>query len=119
MRSSNPQQNHSPAYLRAQRARHAARAKRASGGDAGFIGRAIDRLFQPLEGRALFATVTLTDFGAVANDGVDDAGALRNAINAAGNNGTIIIPSGTFNINSEVDPKGAGRTFQGQAGSVL
>ena len=119
MRSSSVNK-HSPAYLRAQRARQAARAKRAAAsGTGGFVGKAIDRLFHALEGRALFATVSLTDFGAFPNDNVDDAQALRNALTAAGSNGTVIIPAGTFNINSEVDPKGAGRTIQGQPNSVL
>jgi len=73
--------------------------------------------------------VNVTDFGAVANDGLDDAAAFQNAINyvSAQGGGAVNIPSGIFNFNTSANDsyllmkdkvvlRGAG---QQQGGTVL
>lgn len=43
--------------------------------------------------------VNVTDFGAVADDDIDDTQYINNAINSLSNGGVVFIPSGTFIIN--------------------
>lgn len=72
---------------------------------------------------------SVTDFGAVANDGVDDTAAFQNAINfvSALGGGAVSIPAGVFNFNTQANDsyllmkdkvvlRGAG---QEQGGTVL
>ncbi len=60
----------------------------------------------------------ITDYGAVANDGNDDAQAILAAANAAGAGGTVIIPSGTFNLRNQIVLPG-NRAYLGQSGARL
>jgi len=48
--------------------------------------------------------VSITDqpFGAIADDGKDDTAAVQAAIDSLPNGGTVIIPSGTFNVSHAV-----------------
>ncbi|SFD57803.1 Carbohydrate binding module (family 6) [Paenibacillus catalpae] len=59
--------------------------------------------------------VSITNYGAVANDGADDTTAMNNAINAVKNSGGtykgVWIPSGTFTLNNGT--KGAGYNSTG------
>lgn len=52
-------------------------------------------------------------FGAVPDDGKDDAFAIQSAIDAARNGQTILFPPGVFEISRTLNPRGEGRTYQG------
>lgn len=62
-------------------------------------------LVQALEPRRLLATVSVVNYGAVANDAGDDSAAFQNAIDAAGTGGTVIVPTGTFRIAQQLNPR--------------
>jgi hypothetical protein len=64
-------------------------------------------LFDRLESRQLLASINVTSFGARPNDGGDDLGAIRAAINASANGDTIYFPSGTYNLSDQVFLKGS------------
>src|SRR5437879_4526978 len=61
------------------------------------------------------ATLDVTAFGAVANDGQNDAAAIAAAIRAANSGDTVFLPAGTFDVaqtlagKSGVNIVGAGR----------
>lgn len=61
-------------------------------------------------------TRNITSYGAIANDGLDDAAAINTAINACATGDVLCIPAGTFNISSpltaksNIHIKGAGQT---------
>lgn len=63
----------------------------------------------------LAADYDITSYGAIANDGIDDLAAIQSAISAASPGDRVIIPTGTFTIQSAIDPTagisiiGAGR----------
>ena len=62
------------------------------------------------------ATLNITDYGAVANDGSDDLSAISAAISAAGSGDTVYFPAGTFNISGSVLCK-TGVSLQGSSTS--
>ncbi len=70
-------------------------------------------------------TVNLTDYGAIANDGKNDAPALQLAVDdlKANDGGTIIFPGGTIDLQSYTDLKTStviiGYKFKGDKGSVV
>ena len=55
--------------------------------------------------------IDVRNYGAVANDSVDDSMAIQNAINAAPNNSTIYFPQGTYLV--------SGVTINGRTGLTL
>src|ERR1043165_122649 len=59
-------------------------------------------LFESLETRQLFAVITVTDYGAIANDGKDDSGAIQKALDASKTNDTILFSGGTFDLKTEM-----------------
>jgi len=76
-------------------------------------------MFEQLETRRLLSgTVNLTSFGAIANDDRDDSGAFQSAIRAALGGGTLVVPTGTFNINSTLNVP-SDITISGTTGSTL
>jgi Right handed beta helix region len=60
------------------------------------------RTFAPraeaLEGRALLATLSVLDFGAVPGDALDDAAAINAALAAAAPGDTVSVPAGEFRL---------------------
>jgi hypothetical protein len=66
------------------------------------LARAGARAFEALERRQLMATVNVADFGAVANDGKDDRGAIQAAIDAAKNGDTVAFNAGQFDVNGQL-----------------
>src|SRR3954471_20821220 len=74
--------------------------------------------FERLETRTLLSQVSVTNFGAVPNNGGDDKGAIQAAVNASGPGDTILFPRGTYNISDEIRLKG-NRTYQGEDGTVI
>src|SRR5580765_2979151 len=71
--------------------------------------------FESLETRQLMATINVTDFGAVANDGRDDRGAVLAAVNASRPGDTVRFSGGTFNISDAMNLPGD-RTYKGENG---
>jgi hypothetical protein len=57
--------------------------------------------------------VDVRRFGAIPDDGKDDADAIQNAIDAARSGQTVIFPAGVFEISKTLNPRGGGRTIQG------
>jgi polygalacturonase len=47
----------------------------------------------------------VTDYGARANDGLDDSAAIQRAMNASAAGDTIAFPAGTFDIDRELTLK--------------
>src|SRR6185369_1456537 len=76
-------------------------------------------LFESLETRQLFAVVTVTDYGAIANDGKDDSGAIQKALDASKTNDTILLSGGTFDLKTEMKTWPSDRTYKGQNGATL
>ncbi|MBI5511345.1 MAG: hypothetical protein HY903_21500 [Deltaproteobacteria bacterium] len=64
------------------------------------------------------ADVTHADYGAVPDDGIDDAPAIQQAVEAVGSGGTIYLPKGTYEIAStiEVTTSGIRIVGEGQTG---
>lgn len=75
------------------------------------------RFVDPLESRRLFATVSVTNFGAVPNDGRDDLGAIKAAMNASAAGDTIFFPAGTYHVSDQLYTKGS-RTYLGADGAA-
>jgi hypothetical protein len=75
-------------------------------------------LFETLEMRSLLSTVSITDYGAVADDGRDDAPAIREAMNHTQGGDTIYFPAGTFDINTAIKLSGD-RTYTGERDQTL
>lgn len=73
-------------------------------------------VFEQLEIRRLLAQISVTSFGATPNDGRDDLGAIRSAINASANGDTIYFPAGTYNVSDKILLKGGGRSYRGEGG---
>src|SRR5262245_36034592 len=67
---------------------------------------------EQLEQRRLLSTVNVVDFGAVPNDGHDDSGAIKSAINASHGGDVIFFPAGTFDVGATIKLKGD-RSYQG------
>lgn len=70
--------------------------------------------------------INVRDFGAVADDGLDDSSAFQSAVDQAFSQrgGTILIPAGKYDINRTIDAVptnyvGADLKFAGQKGAVL
>ncbi len=63
-------------------------------------------------------SVNILSHGAVANDGKDDSAAILRAANAAGTNGTVFFPAGTFNVSNQITLPG-NRAYKGASGSKL
>ena len=59
-------------------------------------------VLEGLENRQLLSTVDVADFGAVADDGRDDRGAIVAAINASKPGDTVKLVGGTFNVSDEI-----------------
>lgn len=74
--------------------------------------------FEQLEVRQYFSNVDITDFGARANDGKDDSGAIRAAIRASKAGDTIYFSAGTFNIDSFISLRGD-REYRSEEGAIL
>jgi hypothetical protein len=72
-----------------------------------------DRFIDSLEARRMMAQISVTNFGAVPNDGRDDLGAIKAAMNASAAGDTIYFPAGTYNVSDQVFLKGS-RTYSGQ-----
>ncbi len=51
------------------------------------------------------AVISVTTFGAIADDGLDDFPAINNAIQSAHTGDTIFIPAGTFDITQPIEPR--------------
>ncbi len=73
--------------------------------------------FDLLENRLLFSTINVNDFGARANDGGDDRGAVIAALKTAKGGDTLQFGSGTYNISSKIDLP-ASINIAGDGGSV-
>lgn len=58
-------------------------------------------------------TIDVRQFGAVPDDGKDDAFAIQGAIDAARNGQTVLFPPGVLEISRTLNPKGERRVFQG------
>jgi hypothetical protein len=58
------------------------------------------------------ATVNVTDFGAIPNDGGDDRAAIQAAIDAAGLGGTVQFPAGNFTVSGFLNARTM-RTYVG------
>src|SRR5579872_143625 len=71
-----------------------------------------------LETRRLLAQISVTNFGAIPNNGGDDTAAIQAAVNASSPGDTIFFPSGTYNLSNEIFLKG-NRTYQGTDGTVI
>ncbi len=69
-------------------------------------------LVEQLETRRLLATINVADFGARPNDGVDDTGAIRAAINASKPGDTIVFTGGRFDVKDMIQLK-SDRTYTG------
>jgi hypothetical protein len=74
--------------------------------------------FEALETRQLMAVISVTDYGARANDNADDRGAVQAAINASKPGDTILFSGGTFNFSDGLLVPGD-RTYKGQNGATL
>ncbi len=59
------------------------------------------------------ATIDVRNFGAVPDDGRDDAAAIQAAIDAARDGQTVVFPPGLFLVGRTLDPRGGERTLQG------
>jgi hypothetical protein len=62
--------------------------------------------FESLERRVLLATVNVSDFGAVPNDGRDDRAAIQNAINASAGGDVINFGAGEYTIGATIKLRG-------------
>jgi hypothetical protein len=78
----------------------------------------INNTFEFLESRKMLSTVSIVDFGAIPDDGLDDSGAIRSAINASRDGDTIFFPAGKFHVASEIDLKG-NRAYKGRNNATL
>lgn len=82
------------------------------------IRRAVRAAFEALEFRRHLSTVNVADFGALPNDGVDDAPAIRRALSASRGGDTILFSGGAFDLNGEMTlPEN--RSYIGQKGAIL
>jgi hypothetical protein len=59
------------------------------------------------------ATVDVRQYGAIPDDGKDDADAIQKAIDAMAANQTLVFPAGVFELSKTLDPRGGGRSFRG------
>jgi len=57
--------------------------------------------------------VDVRQYGAIPDDGKDDAGAIQNAIDAMAPYQTLVFPAGVFELSKTLDPRGGGRSFRG------
>src|SRR4051794_7732409 len=53
---------------------------------------------QPLEDRLMFATINVSNYGAIPNDGQNDLLAIQAALNASHTGDTILFSGGTFDL---------------------
>ncbi len=83
--------------------------------------RKISPTVEAVERRALLATVSILDFGAVPDDTVDDAPAIQAALNAVPEGGgTVLVPVGEFRLGSTLALGRANTTLTGEGpNSVL
>lgn len=66
------------------------------------------------------AQTSITAFGAIANDGIDDASALQQAINSINGSGAVLIPSGNWNLASSISiPSGVILRGEGASSRLL
>lgn len=63
---------------------------------------AAPNVLEMLEKRQLMAVISVTDFGARPNDGIDDTSAIRAAINASKPGDTISFAGGVFNLSDKI-----------------
>lgn len=75
-------------------------------------------VFSPDSVKAEGAIVNVLDYGAKANDGIDDSSAIQAAIDNCPLGGTVVIPSGTYLIRSLVSPK-SNITIEGTVGQTI
>jgi hypothetical protein len=73
---------------------------------------------ETLESRRLLSTVSVLQYGALPNDGIDDRAAIQAAINASAPGDTIAFPTGTFNLSNTLTLLG-NRNYVGDSGSIL
>ena len=71
-----------------------------------------------LENRTLFSTLNVADYGAVPNDGRDDAGAIDAAIRAARKGDVVQFDKGQYDVSRTIDA-GDGLTITGVRGATL
>ena len=58
---------------------------------------------EKFEKRALMATLSILDFGAIAGDLSDDAPAINSAIVAAQADDTVLVPAGEYRLGSTIE----------------
>src|SRR5262245_49476313 len=75
-------------------------------------------LLETLERRQLLATINVTSFGAIPNDGVNDTSAVQAAIKASIAGDTIYFVKGVFDLPTGMIIPG-GRTYSGESGATL
>src|SRR5947207_6278938 len=61
---------------------------------------------------------SISDFGAVPDDGKDDSNAIQAAIDASKSHDTIEFPAGVFEVGARLK-LAAGRSYHGQAGNTI
>lgn len=75
-------------------------------------------ILENLESRRMLATINIESYGARPNDGGDDTGAIRAAINASRAGDTVVFGDGTYNVGATIELKG-GRRYTGEAGTIV
>lgn len=75
--------------------------------------------FTPTANLQAGVILDVTSFGAVPNDGNDDAAAINNAIQSAAAGDVVYVPGGTFDISTKVNVKSNMALLGGGSSSVL
>src|SRR5262245_32299605 len=75
-------------------------------------------MLETLEARRLMATINVTSFGAVPNDGIDDTNAVKAAINGSDVGDIIQFSAGVFDLPTGMIIPG-NRTYSGGPGATL
>ncbi len=64
------------------------------------------------------ATINVTSYGATGNGSTDDTTSINNAINASASGDTVLFPTGTYKITTNITFK-SNRNYTGQGNAVL
>lgn len=64
-------------------------------------------------------TRRVTDFGAVRDDGRDDAAAIQRALDSMKSGETLLFPTGRYHISKSVKVRVAGVTIRGESGAII